>query len=275
MEMNLNSYEFSDLPLEEFFFLCDCDLGRVRHIHSREKLLSWIEPPTCDRCGKVIIIFPRMQAFWSNIFLGEIEFDPITETYTASTSAEVDSVFYNAFEQQLHLLDYCPLEEVCGFHSPEAAADYLRSLHFFSDSVRRTMLNPSNTNINGRDSTCYSTEGKLPNRAQFNLANLLNPIDIIHATVELRIQLSKLEKQIQALQPAFFAACVALNTEKIILERAVITQKLTPGRWTYSPDILQQEDILKLLKRQFQQDHEPTSGRNLIWIIKLLLAQSA
>jgi len=119
------------------------------------------------------------------------------------------------------------------------------------------------------------TEGELLNVTQFDPANLLSPIEIINATIDLRIQLSKLERQIQAFQPAFFAACVALNTERITLERAVITRKLTPGRWTYSPDILQQENILKLLKRQFQQDHEPTSGRDIIWIIKLLLAQSA
>ncbi len=124
MEMNVNSYEFSDLSPEEFLFLCDCDMGTVRDIHSREKLSAWIEPPTCERCGEVIIIFSRMQVFWSNILLGEIEFDPIRETYTASTSSEVDSVFYNAFEKQLHLLTYCPLEEVYGFHSREAAADY-------------------------------------------------------------------------------------------------------------------------------------------------------
>ena len=70
----------------------------------------------------------------------------------------------------------------------------------------------------------------------------------------------------------FFAACMALNAEKITLERAVISRKLTPGKWTYSPDILEQQDLLKKLKRQFEQKHEPASGRDITWAIKLLLA---
>lgn len=112
-----------------------------------------------------------------------------------------------------------------------------------------------------------------------NLAELPSPIEIINAMIELRIQLYELEQQIQALQPAFKAACLALNTDKIALERAIITRKLTPGQWVYSPDISEQEDLLKQLKRQFQQTHEPTqqtheptSGREVIWVIKLLLA---
>jgi hypothetical protein len=102
--------------------------------------------------------------------------------------------------------------------------------------------------------------------------DLLNPTEIINNMIDLRIQLAELEQQIQDLQPAFFAACMALKTEKIELERAIISRRLTPAQWTYSPDILEQQDILKQLKRQFQQKHEPTSGRDITWVIKLLLA---
>jgi hypothetical protein len=105
-----------------------------------------------------------------------------------------------------------------------------------------------------------------------DLAQLPSPIEIINAMIDLRVQLCELERQIQALQPAFFAACMALNTEKIELEHAIISRRLTPAQWTYSPDILQQQDLLKQLKRQFQQKHEPTSGREITWVIKLLLA---
>jgi hypothetical protein len=104
-----------------------------------------------------------------------------------------------------------------------------------------------------------------------DLAQLPSPIEIINAMIDLRVQLLELEQQIQALQPTFFAACLALNTDKIALERAIITRRLTPGQWTYSPDIGEQEDLLKQLKRQFQQYHEPTSGRDVTWIVKLLL----
>ncbi|HEY9663912.1 MAG TPA: hypothetical protein V6C65_36140 [Allocoleopsis sp.] len=57
-------------------------------------------------------------------------------------------------------------------------------------------------------------------------ANLLDPIDVINTMIDLRAQLQELEQQVKALQPAFYAACVALNTEKIQLERAIISRRL-------------------------------------------------
>ena len=101
---------------------------------------------------------------------------------------------------------------------------------------------------------------------------LLNPLDIIDRMIELRVQLQELENQIASLQPAFFAACLTLNTEKIERTRAVITRRLTPGQWTYSIDILEQDSFLKQLKKQFHQDHEPSDGREVTWAIKLLLS---
>ena len=99
---------------------------------------------------------------------------------------------------------------------------------------------------------------------------LINPIDAINTMVDLRVQIAELEQQIKALQPAFKAACVSLQTDKITLERALISRRLTPGQWAYSHHILEQEDELKRLKRQFQQTHEPISGREVTWSIKLL-----
>ena len=89
--------------------------------------------------------------------------------------------------------------------------------------------------------------------------------------IELRIQLVQLEQQIQALQPAFFAACLAHDTDKITHDRALITRRLTPGQWAYASNVLEQEALFKHLKQQFQQAHEPTGGREVIWAIKLLL----
>lgn len=102
--------------------------------------------------------------------------------------------------------------------------------------------------------------------------NLLAPIDVIEAMIDLRIQFEQLEQQIDALKPAFYAACATLNTEKIERERALITRRLTPGQWAYSPDVLEQELLFKQLKQQFQKQHEPTGGRDVIWAVKLLLA---
>lgn len=101
--------------------------------------------------------------------------------------------------------------------------------------------------------------------------SLSSPLDIIDEMIDLRIHVFEMERDIQALQPAFFAACLALNTEKIQHQRATITRKLTPAQWTYSSDVLEQEARLKQLKRLFQQNHEPTKGRDITWMIKLLL----
>jgi hypothetical protein len=103
--------------------------------------------------------------------------------------------------------------------------------------------------------------------------DLLNPMDVIETMIDLRIQLAQLERQIQALQPTFFTACLMLNQAKIERERAIVSRKLTPAQWTYTTDILEQEALFKQLRKQFQQDHEPTGGRETTWIIKLLLAQ--
>ncbi|MGI0488622.1 hypothetical protein ACN4EK_24695 [Pantanalinema rosaneae CENA516] len=102
-------------------------------------------------------------------------------------------------------------------------------------------------------------------------ANLLDPIEIINTMIDLRAQLAELEQQVQALQPAFYAACAVLNTDKIEVERAIISRRLSPGKWNYSNDIVEQEELLTRLKKQFQQAHEPISGREVIWAVKLLL----
>jgi hypothetical protein len=103
-------------------------------------------------------------------------------------------------------------------------------------------------------------------------ANLLDPAEVIEQMIDLRIQLRQIEQQIEALQPLFFAACISLNTEKIERERAIITKRFTPGQWTYSEELLEQDALLKKLRRQFQLDHEPTGGREVTWMIKLMLA---
>jgi hypothetical protein len=110
-----------------------------------------------------------------------------------------------------------------------------------------------------------------PQINELGCTDFLSPLAIIDAMVELKIQLQQLEHQIQSLQPAFFAACLALNTEKIERTRATITRRLTPGQWTYSIEIMEQEDLLKQFKRQFQQAHEPSGGREITWSVKLLL----
>jgi hypothetical protein len=99
---------------------------------------------------------------------------------------------------------------------------------------------------------------------------VLNAAETINEFVTLRIALEELQQHVKAMQPAFHAACASFGTNQIQAEQALITRKLTPGRWDYSPSILCQEDLLKKLKLQFQKDHEPIAGREVIWAVKLL-----
>lgn len=97
------------------------------------------------------------------------------------------------------------------------------------------------------------------------------PSEIIDQMIALRIQLGQLESQIEALRPAFFQACAAQEISQFQHEQALISRRLTPGKWDYPNDILEQERQLKQLKQQFQQTHEPVAGREIIWSIKLTL----
>ena len=95
------------------------------------------------------------------------------------------------------------------------------------------------------------------------------PSDVIDQMVALRKQLAQLEAQIEALKPAFVDACTAQEVEQFQHQQALIYRRLTPGKWDYPSDLLQQEQHLKQQKRQFQQTHEPVAGREVIWSIRL------
>jgi hypothetical protein len=95
------------------------------------------------------------------------------------------------------------------------------------------------------------------------------PSDVIDQMVALRQQLAQLESQIEALKPAFFDACTAQEASQFQHQQALIFRRLTPGKWDYPNDIIDQERRLKQLKQQFQQTHEPVGGREVIWSIKL------
>lgn len=95
------------------------------------------------------------------------------------------------------------------------------------------------------------------------------PSDVIDQMVALRKQLTQLEAQIEALKPAFFDACTAQDAEQFQHQHAVIYRRLTPGKWDYPSDLIEQEQRLKQQKRQFQKTHEPVAGREVIWSIRL------
>ena len=99
--------------------------------------------------------------------------------------------------------------------------------------------------------------------------DILSPDETINQMIELRLQVAKLERQIDALKPAFFAACAVQEITQFQHEHALISRRLTPGKWRYPNHILEQAEHVKQLKLQFQQTNEPTAGREVIWSIKL------
>jgi hypothetical protein len=132
--------------------------------------------------------------------------------------------------------------------------EYVSVLHFLNDSM---LLNLSTA----------------PQPTKTIDLDLLDPIDIIELMIDLRIQFGQIEQQLKDLKPVFYAACATLSTAKIERDRAIVTRKLTPAQWTYATEILEQELLLKQLRKQFHQDHEPTGGREITWIVQLLLKQ--
>jgi hypothetical protein len=100
--------------------------------------------------------------------------------------------------------------------------------------------------------------------------NIFTPSNTIEQMIDLRIQQAALEQEIQALKPAFFDACAQHDTNCLETERAIIYRKLTPSQWNYPSPILEHARQLKQLKQDFQKTHEPESGREVIWSVKLL-----
>lgn len=98
---------------------------------------------------------------------------------------------------------------------------------------------------------------------------ITNPADIIDQMVALRLQQAQLNHQINTLKPLFFEACATQESSRFERKQAVISRRLTPGQWDYPDHVVEQEEALKRLKRQFQETHEPTAGREVIWSIKL------
>lgn len=93
--------------------------------------------------------------------------------------------------------------------------------------------------------------------------------DVIEQMIQLKVQLAHLTTQINTLKPSFYHACHEQNIAQLQREDALIFRKLSPGRWHYPPHILEQEEKVERLKQDFRDTHEPYTGREVIWAIKL------
>jgi hypothetical protein len=99
----------------------------------------------------------------------------------------------------------------------------------------------------------------------------LSSAKIIDQMIALHTQKKILEQQIQELEPAFFEACNQQDNDKINGERALVYRKITPGRWVYPNNIIEQQEQLKQLKQEFQDTHEPNHGREISWVVKIYM----
>jgi len=76
------------------------------------------------------------------------------------------------------------------------------------------------------------------------------PRDVIDQMVALRKQFAQLEAQIEALKPAFFDACAAQEVDQFQHQQAVIYRRLTPGRWDYPNDLIEQVEVRSIGRRR-------------------------
>lgn len=93
--------------------------------------------------------------------------------------------------------------------------------------------------------------------------------EVINQMVALRLQRAELDNQIETLQPAFIEACATLDISQLEHEQALIFRKLTRGQWEYPEHIQEHEQQLKHIKQKFRDTHEPTTGREISWVIRL------
>ena len=98
----------------------------------------------------------------------------------------------------------------------------------------------------------------------------LNPSDVIETMIELHIQHNTIKQAIADLKPEFFEACKAQDTDQIRHERVLIHKRISPGQWNYPSEIMTLADELKARRKDFQKHHEPVSGREEHWAIRLV-----
>ena len=93
--------------------------------------------------------------------------------------------------------------------------------------------------------------------------------EIIQQMIELHIQRKHIQAQIKALNPIFYKACEAQESDRFRREQATIFRHASKGSWTYPSHILEAEEHLKQLKKAFEETHEPSFGRNNGWTLRL------
>ena len=93
--------------------------------------------------------------------------------------------------------------------------------------------------------------------------------EIIQQMIQLHIQRKHIHEQIEALNPLFYNACETQNSDRFRLAQATIFRNVSKGSWTYPSYIVEAEERYKQLKKDFEETHEPPSGRNNGWKLRL------
>lgn len=111
----------------------------------------------------------------------------------------------------------------------------------------------------------------------------INERKIIEEFVQAKFEIFVAEKVVTRLKTDFYIACekhalsiaddknriVDLSECKSIESIACIREGLSRGEWAYSKEINALEDELKLKKKQWQETHLPTGGRDKIWVVEI------
>jgi hypothetical protein len=93
----------------------------------------------------------------------------------------------------------------------------------------------------------------------------LDVMPIIEHYVRLRKMEKRLQKKIEVAYDKFAAAATAIEADGMEVAKAKIQLSRTPFQWSYSPKIVKAEKVLKELKANFQETHDPSGGGEPVW----------
>lgn len=97
--------------------------------------------------------------------------------------------------------------------------------------------------------------------------------EIVLKAVSIKAKIAALEAEYTEMKASLFKACdklvKGLESPRIDTDDAVLVRSSTRGTWKFSAAITKLDNEVKAMKKVYQLKHEPISGREPMWIIKL------